>query len=54
MHEVAAWAVKRYGWKLPEPVSPLDRLAKEFSTDEAGRFVNGVLSAVAREVRPGG
>lgn len=31
MHEVAAWAVKRYGWKLPDPVSPLDRLAKEFS-----------------------
>jgi N utilization substance protein B len=26
-------------------------LAKQFSTDEAGRFVNGVLSAVAAEVR---
>ena len=29
-------------------------LAKQFSTDDAGRFVNGVLSGVAAEVRPGG
>ena len=28
-------------------------LAKRFSTDEAGRFVNGVLAALAKEVRPG-
>ena len=28
-------------------------LAKEFSTEESGRFVNGVLSTVAAEVRPG-
>lgn len=27
-------------------------LAKVYSTDDSGRFVNGVLSAVAREVRP--
>jgi len=27
-------------------------LAKRFSTDDSGRFVNGVLSAVARTVRP--
>lgn len=27
-------------------------LAKRFSTDESGRFVNGMLSAVATEVRP--
>ncbi len=27
-------------------------LAKRFSTDEAGRFVNGLLSNLAREVRP--
>jgi N utilization substance protein B len=27
-------------------------LAKHFSTDDSGRFVNGVLAAVAREVRP--
>jgi N utilization substance protein B len=26
-------------------------LAKEYSTDESGRFVNGVLSRVARDVR---
>jgi N utilization substance protein B len=29
-------------------------LAKRFSTDEAGRFVNGVLSNLARQVRPDG
>lgn len=28
-------------------------LAGNYSTDESGRFVNGVLSAVAGEVRPG-
>jgi N utilization substance protein B len=27
-------------------------LAKQFSTDEAGRFVNGVLATIAVEVRP--
>lgn len=27
-------------------------LAKRFSTDDSGRFVNGVLAAVARTVRP--
>ena len=27
-------------------------LAKEFSTDDSGRFVNGVLSAVAAAERP--
>ena len=27
-------------------------LAKEFSTDESGAFVNGILSTIAREVRP--
>ncbi len=29
-------------------------LAGSYSTDESGRFVNGVLSAVAAEARPGG
>ena len=29
-------------------------LAKRFSTDDSGRFVNGVLAAVAREARPDG
>lgn len=28
-------------------------LAKRFSTDNSGRFVNGVLSALAPELRPG-
>jgi N utilization substance protein B len=28
-------------------------LAKRFGTDDSGRFVNGVLAAIAREVRPG-
>jgi N utilization substance protein B len=28
-------------------------LAKRYSTDDSGRFVNGVLAAVARAVRPG-
>jgi len=28
-------------------------LAKRFSTEEAGRFVNGLLSNLARQVRPG-
>jgi transcription antitermination protein NusB len=27
-------------------------LAKRYSTDESGRFVNGVLAAVARQIRP--
>lgn len=27
-------------------------LAKRYSTDEAGKFVNGVLAAAARELRP--
>ncbi len=30
MHKVVRWAVLK-GWPLPEPVSPLDRLAKEFA-----------------------
>jgi len=29
-------------------------LAKRFSTEEAGRFVNGLLSNLARQVRPEG
>jgi N utilization substance protein B len=29
-------------------------LAGEYSTDESGRFVNGVLAAVATDVRPAG
>lgn len=33
-------------------ISEAVALAKRFSTDESGRFVNGVLAAVAAEVRP--
>jgi transcription antitermination protein NusB len=33
-------------------ISEAVELAKRFSTEESGRFVNGVLSAVAAEVRP--
>ncbi len=29
-------------------------LAKRFSTDDSGRFVNGVLAAVAKQTRPAG
>lgn len=28
-------------------------LAKRYSTEESGRFVNGILAAIAAEVRPG-
>jgi N utilization substance protein B len=28
-------------------------LAKRFSTEQSGRFVNGVLASAARELRPG-
>jgi len=27
-------------------------LAKQYSTEESGRYVNGVLAAIARELRP--
>src|SRR5690349_176333 len=30
-HEVAQYAVKRFGWKLPKPKDPLDLLAKDLS-----------------------
>lgn len=33
-------------------ISEAVELAKTYSTDESGRFVNGVLGAVAAEVRP--
>lgn len=34
-------------------ISEAVELAKRYSTDESGRFVNGVLAGVAAEVRPG-
>ena len=33
-------------------ISEAVELAKAFSTDDSGRFVNGVLSKIARQVRP--
>ena len=33
-------------------ISEAVALAKQFSTDESGRFVNGLLASVAAEVRP--
>ena len=35
-------------------ISEAVELAKRYSTDESGRFVNGVLASVAAEVRPAG
>jgi N utilization substance protein B len=33
-------------------ISEAVQLAKRYSTDDSGRFVNGMLSAIAEEVRP--
>jgi N utilization substance protein B len=33
-------------------ISEAVELAKEYSTDDSGKFVNGVLGAIALEVRP--
>jgi N utilization substance protein B len=35
-------------------ISEAVELAKQYSTDESGRFVNGMLSAIAAKVRPPG
>jgi len=35
-------------------ISEAVALAQQFSTEESGRFVNGVLSAVAKHARPDG
>ncbi|MCU4184812.1 transcription antitermination factor NusB [Acidiferrimicrobium sp. IK] len=35
-------------------ISEAVELAKQYSTDESGRFVNGVLASIALRVRPGG
>ncbi len=43
------------GWPETPVAVVLDEavgLAKQYSTEESGRFVNGVLSTVAAEVRP--
>ena len=40
---------------VPTPVvlSEVVELASRFSTDDSGRFVNGLLAKIATEVRPG-
>jgi N utilization substance protein B len=35
-------------------ISEAVELAQQFSTDESGRYVNGLLSAIAKQVRPDG
>jgi N utilization substance protein B len=35
-------------------VSEAVELAHQFSTDESGRYVNGLLSTIAKQARPGG
>jgi N utilization substance protein B len=39
----------------PPPAVVIDEaveLAKEYSTDESGRFVNGILSTIAADIGP--
>jgi N utilization substance protein B len=35
-------------------ISEAVELAQQFSTDESGRYVNGLLSAIAKQARPSG
>jgi N utilization substance protein B len=40
----------------PPPAVVIDEaveLVKEYSTDDSGRFVNGILATIAAEVKPG-
>jgi transcription antitermination protein NusB len=46
--ELITWPETPVAVVLDEAVE----LAKEFSTEESGKFVNGVLSSVVRKVRP--
>jgi N utilization substance protein B len=45
------------GWEPEMPtavvISEAVELAKQYSTKDSGRFVNGLLSRIADEVRPG-
>jgi N utilization substance protein B len=49
-------AVYELGWCPDVPtavvISEAVELAKQYSTDESGKFVNGMLSAIAADVRP--
>jgi N utilization substance protein B len=46
------------GWERDVPsavvISEAVELAKQYSTKDSGRFVNGLLSRIAEELRPGG
>jgi N utilization substance protein B len=44
--------IERPDVPLGAVISEAVELAKRFSTEESGRFVNGVLSSVAAEIRP--
>jgi transcription antitermination protein NusB len=35
-------------------ISEAVELAQQFSTDDSGRYVNGLLSAIAKQARPDG
>ena len=45
------------GWEPDMPtavvISEAVELAKQYSTKDSGRFVNGLLSRIAEELRPG-
>ena len=49
---IAVWELTRDDVPTPVVIDEAVDLAKRFSTDDSGRFVNGVLSAVAADVRP--
>jgi len=51
---VAYELVERSDVPVGAIVSEAVELAKRFSTEDSGRFVNGVLSAISAEVRPRG
>ncbi len=44
--------IARAGSPVPVVIDEAIELAKRFGSDESGRFVNGVLDRVARELRP--
>ena len=51
-------AAYELGWEPEIPsavvISEAVELAKQYSTKDSGRFVNGLLSRIAEELRPGG
>ena len=52
---LAAWELlRRRDVPTAVVISEAVELAKRYSTDESGRFVNGVLSAIAAELRASG